>query len=463
VPLVLHNTLTRRKEVFRPIDLARVGLYVCGPTVYSFAHIGNARPVIVFDLLFRLLRRLYGAGHVVYVRNITDVDDKIIAAAAANGETIRDLTDRTQAVYQADMAALNNLRPSSEPRATEHIAQMVRMIEALIAAGHAYAAENHVLFAIESMPEYGRLSGRSLDDMIAGARVEVAPYKRHPGDFVLWKPSTEAQPGWDSPWGRGRPGWHIECSAMSEAQLGEHFDIHGGGIDLIFPHHENELAQSVCAHGGRPFVNIWMHNAFLDMEGEKMSKSLGNIQTVHELLDEAPGEALRYAMLTAHYRDPLDWTGERVRQAKASLDRFYVALRAAAEISPIYPVTPAVLPALEDDLNTPLAQSVLHELATTLNKAEGFQQKAEAKGALLASGQLMGFLEQDPETWLRWQPKSAGGGLSDAEVDALIAARRAARAARDFAEADRLRKLLTDGGIILEDKPDGTIWRRAGL
>jgi len=462
VPLVLHNTLTRRKEAFRPLDPNRVRLYVCGPTVYNLAHIGNARPFIVFDLLFRLLRRLYGEAHVVYARNITDVDDKIIDAARSRGETILNLTERTTIVFHEDMAAVNNLPPTLEPRATEHIGQMVAMIEVLIAKGHAYEAEGHVLFAVESMPDYGKLSGRPLDDMIAGARIEVAPYKRQPGDFVLWKPSTEAQPGWDSPWGRGRPGWHIECSAMSEAHLGEHFDIHGGGLDLIFPHHENELAQSVCAHGGRPFVNVWMHNAFLDMEGEKMSKSLGNIRTVHELLDEAPGEALRYAMLTAHYRDPMDWTGERVRQAKTALDRFYVALRATAGIEPIFPVTPAVLPALEDDLNTPLAQSVLHELVTTLNKAETTQEKAEAKGALLASGRLMGLLEQDPEAWLRWRPK-ADQGFSDAEVEALIAARRAARASKDFAEADRLRKQLTEAGIILEDKPEATIWRRGGL
>ena len=462
MPLVLHNTLTRRKEEFRPLDPARVRMYVCGPTVYNLAHIGNARPVIVFDLLFRLLRRLYGENHVVYARNITDVDDKIIEAARVKGETIRDLTDRTGRIYAADMAALNNLVPTIQPRATEHIGEMVRMIEALIANGHAYAAEGHVLFAVESMAEYGRLSGRSLDDMVAGARVEVAPYKRHPGDFVLWKPSNEQQPGWDSPWGRGRPGWHIECSAMAETHLGEHFDIHGGGLDLIFPHHENELAQSVCAHGGRPFVNIWMHNAFLDLEGEKMSKSLGNIRTAHELLDEAPGEALRYAMLTAHYRDPLDWTGERLREAKAALDRFYGALRKTAEIEPVFPITPAVLPALEDDLNTPLAQAVLHELASNLNKAETIPQKAAAKGALLASGRLMGFFEQDPEIWLRWQPKSASG-LTDEQVDGLIAARREARAARNFAEADRLRLALTEGGIILEDGPQGTIWRRGGL
>jgi len=462
VPLVLHNTLTRRKEAFRPLDPNRVRLYVCGPTVYNLAHIGNARPFIVFDLLFRLLRRLYGEAHVVYARNITDVDDKIIDAARSRGETILNLTERTTIVFHEDMAAVNNLPPTLEPRATEHIGQMVAMIEVLIAKGHAYEAEGHVLFAVESMPDYGKLSGRPLDDMIAGARIEVAPYKRQPGDFVLWKPSTEAQPGWDSPWGRGRPGWHIECSAMSEAHLGEHFDIHGGGLDLIFPHHENELAQSVCAHGGRPFVNVWMHNAFLDMEGEKMSKSLGNIRTVHELLDEAPGEALRWAMLTAHYRDPLDWTGERLYQANKSLDKCYLPLREVTDIEPIEPVTPAVLPTLEDDLNTPLAQSVIYELARNLNKAKTTREKAEAKGALLASGRLMGFLQQDPEAWFRWQPKAARG-FSNAAIESLIAARRQARADRNFAEADRLRKQLTEAGIILEDKPEATIWRRGGL
>jgi cysteinyl-tRNA synthetase len=460
VPLVLHNTLSRRKEEFRPIDPDRVRFYVCGITVYNYAHIGNARPVIVFDLLFRVLRHRYGEGKVTYVRNITDVDDKIIEAARTSGKSIREITDRTTEIYQADMAALHNLPPTLEPRATDHIEPMIDMIEALIARDHAYAAEGHVLFAVSSMPDYGRLSGRSLDEMIAGARVEVAPYKRHPGDFVLWKPSDDTQPGWDSPWGRGRPGWHIECSAMSDKHLGEHFDIHGGGIDLIFPHHENELAQSVCAHDGRPFVNVWMHNAFLDLGGEKMSKSLGNFQVVHELVKAYPGEALRYAMLTAQYRDPLDWNDERIRQAKIALDRFYGALRAVSAIEPVWPAVPAVLPALEDDLNTPLAQSVLHELATALNKAEKTAEKAKAKGALLASGRLMGFLNQDAEAWFRWQPEGADG-LADTEVETLILARREARARRDFAEADRLRKELIDAGITLEDGPQGTIWRRA--
>jgi cysteinyl-tRNA synthetase len=457
--LTLYNTLTRRKEALRPIDPERVRLYVCGPTVYSFAHIGNARPVVVFDLLFRLLRQAYGADHVVYARNITDIDDKIIDAARANGEPISALTERTTALFHADMAALNCLPPSIEPRATTHVGGMIAMIEALIASGHAYAAEGHVLFAVASMPAYGCLSRRSQDDMLAGARVEVAPYKQAPGDFVLWKPSSDDQPGWDSPGGRGRPGWHIECSAMSEQHLGRHFDIHGGGIDLIFPHHENEIAQSVCAHGGEAFVNVWMHNGFVEVEGEKMSKSIGNVLVVHDLIKQHPGEALRWAMLSAHYRDPIDWTAERLRQARASLDRCYTALRAVAGMAPVFPETPGVTAALTDDLNTPLAQSVIHEQVTTLNKAEGDAEKARAKGALLASGRLMGFLEADPEAWFRWQPEGAAG-LDDAAVDALVAARAAARKARDFQESDRIRTRLADAGITLDDGPQGTTWRR---
>ncbi len=462
MPLALYNTATRRKEDFRPIDPTNVRMYVCGPTVYSYAHIGNARPVIVFDLLFRVLRAVYGEAHVTYARNITDVDDKIIAAAAKSGETIRAVTERTGIQYDRDMAAVGALAPSLTPRATEHIADMVRMIEVLIERGHAYAAEGHVLFSVGSMPSYGSLSGRNLDDMIAGARVEVAPYKAAPADFVLWKPAKDGEPGWASPWGHGRPGWHIECSAMAEAHLGETFDIHGGGVDLIFPHHENEIAQSVCAHGGKPFVNLWMHNAFLDFSGEKMSKSLGNVETVHELLKRFPGEALRYAMLSAQYREPLDWNDERVREAKGALDRFYGALRAVSDVEAVYPAEAPVMAALADDLNTPRAQAVLHELATELNKAKTLTAKAEAKGALLASGEIMGFLDQDPEAWFRWRPEGAGG-LDDAAVETLVAARIDARARRDFAEADRLRKELTDAGISLEDGPGGTIWRRAEI
>src|SRR5215831_12560639 len=329
--LTLYNTLTRRKEPFEPLDPMRVRLYVCGPTVYDRAHVGNARCFVVFDVLYRLLREIYGRDHVRYARNITDIDDRINAAARKNGEPIAALTARTTAAFHADLAALGNLPPDVEPRATEHIAQMIAMIEQLIASEHAYVAEGHVLFSVPSDPRYGRLSGRSRDEMIAGARVEVAPYKHDPADFVLWKPSDAETPGWDSPWGRGRPGWHIECSAMSEAHLGETFDIHGGGLDLIFPHHENEIAQSVCAHHGRPFVNIWMHNGFLTAAaGEKMSKSLGNFVTVHELLEEWPGEAIRLALLSGHYREPLEFSRERLAQARQTLDRFYIALREAA-------------------------------------------------------------------------------------------------------------------------------------
>jgi cysteinyl-tRNA synthetase len=377
---------------------------------------------------------------VTYARNITDVEDKINAAAKERGESIRALTERTVEVYRSDMAALGALPPSIEPRATDYIPQMVAMIGILVAGGHAYEAEGHVLFSIASMPEYGRLSGRSLDEMRAGARVEVAPYKRDPGDFVLWKPSTPDLPGWDSPWGRGRPGWHIECSAMSEAHLGETFDIHGGGLDLIFPHHENEIAQSVCAHHGRPFVNVWMHNGFLTAaEGEKMSKSLGNFVTVHELLEDWPGEAIRLALLGGHYREPLEFSRDRLAQAKQMLDRFYIALREAAKAG-IAPLSNryeprAVLEALSDDLNTPLAVARMHELLRDLNVNLQEGRRSEAAGyaaELLESGALLGILQEAPESWLQ-------GGDDHAGIEAAIARRNAARKSRDFAEADRIR------------------------
>jgi cysteinyl-tRNA synthetase len=457
VPLELTNTLTRRKEPFEPIDPAHVGMYVCGPTVYDTAHIGNARPVVVFDVLYRLLKRLY--PKVTYVRNITDVDDRIIERSRASGEVIEVLTARTAARYHADMAAINALPPDVEPRATEHIGHMVALIELLIAKGHAYAAEGHVLFSVGSMPAYGHLSRRSPDELLAGARVEVAPYKRDPGDFVLWKPSPPDVPGWDSPWGRGRPGWHIECSAMSKEHLGTTFDIHGGGLDLIFPHHENEIAQSSCAHGGAALARYWVHNGFVIVEGEKMSKSLGNFFTVHDLLEEVPGEAIRLTLMTTHYRQPLDFTRAALAQAKATLDRWYLALRgdpapAGAE------VPAAVVAALEDDINLPLALSHLHELATVVNKAGSDAAKAKAKGELLASGRLIGLLEQDPEAWFRWAPAGAED-LTDAEIDRLIEARRNARKCKDFAEADRVREELSRRGVILEDGPKGTTWRRS--
>ena len=455
--LSLYNTLTRRKEAFAPLDPANVRMYVCGPTVYDFAHIGNARPVIVFDVLYRVLRDRYGAGHVKYARNITDVDDKINAAAKANNEPIAALTARTAAAFHEDVAALGCLPPDVEPRATQHIAPMIKLIETLIASGHAYVAEGHALFAVPSMPDYGRLSRRDRDELIAGARVEVAPYKRDPADFVLWKPSPPELPGWDSPWGRGRPGWHLECSAMSEVHLGETFDIHGGGLDLIFPHHENEIAQSVCAHRGKPFVKYWLHNGFVTVNGAKMAKSEGNFVTIRDVLKQAPGEAARLAMLTAHYRDPLDWTAERLAEAKRTLDRFYLALRSVEEL-PAEGQGAKARGALDDDLNTPLALAALHEDLAALNKAQTRAEKSRLKGALLDSGRLLGILQQSPESWL----KGASGDAAAAEIEAQIAARNAARKARDFAEADRIRNALALKGILLEDGPGGTTWRRAG-
>jgi cysteinyl-tRNA synthetase len=472
VPLTLYNTLTRQKDIFAPLDAKNVRVYVCGPTVYDFAHIGNARPVIVFDVLYRLLRRIYGADHVRYVRNITDVDDKINAAAKANNESIRDLTERTAQAFHEDVAALGCLPPDVEPRATEHIPPMIAMIERLIAQGHAYVAEGahpnppaqagegmgggkHVLFAVQSDPDYGKLSRRNRDEMIAGARVEVAPYKRDAADFVLWKPSPPDLPGWDSPWGRGRPGWHVECSAMSEAYLGRSFDIHGGGLDLIFPHHENEIAQSECAHEGVPFARYWLHNGFVTVDGAKMAKSEGNFRTIREVLKEAPGEAARLAMLMGHYRDPLDWTADRLAQAKLGLDRFYLALRSVGDEAQ-GGMPASVQAALDDDLNTPLAISALYELLSELNKATTAVEKARLKGELLASGTVLGLLQQDPEVWLKGKEDDA------MSIENRIAARNAARKARDFALADKIRMQLAIEGIVLEDKPDGTTeWRRA--
>jgi cysteinyl-tRNA synthetase len=466
--LSLYNTMTRRKEVFEPIDPANVRLYVCGPTVYDLAHIGNARPVVVFDVLFRLLRREYGVEHVTYVRNITDVDDKINAAAAANKEPIRVLTERTAAAFHDDMEALGATRPTLEPRATDHIPQMIGMITRLIDDGFAYEAEGHVLFSIAAMPSYGRLSGRSLDDMRAGARVEVAPYKRDAGDFVLWKPSPDDLPGWDSPWGRGRPGWHLECSAMSEAHLGDTFDIHGGGLDLIFPHHENEIAQSVCAHGGKELARFWMHNGFVTAAaGEKMSKSEGNFVTIRDLLKDWSGEAIRLALLGGHYREPLEFSVERLTQAKLTLDRYYLALRGAMKgglpVASGGLVPPAIVEALEDDLNTPLALARMHELLRDLNNAlqkNKLEVAAPLAADLLTTGDLLGLLQYDPDFWL--QGKQASGPADDAAaIEALIAQRLAARQSRDFAEADRIRDELAAQGIILEDKPGNkTEWRR---
>ncbi len=458
--LVLHNTLTRRKQAFEPLVPDRVGMYVCGPTVYDYPHIGNGRAAVVFDVLYRVLKR--GYAHVTYVRNITDVEDKINEAAAANGESIRSLTTRTERAYLEDTEALGVLPPDASPRVTEHIAEIVAMIETLIAKGHAYAAEGHVLFAVASYADYGKLSRRSVEEMIAGARVEIAPYKRDPADFVLWKPSGPELPGWDSPWGRGRPGWHIECSAMVERHLGETIDIHGGGNDLLFPHHENEVAQSTCAHGGKLFARFWLHNGMLTVDGEKMSKSLGNFFTIRDVRARVPGEAIRFYLLTAHYRQPLDWTRDGLKAARETLDRFYLALRRLAAVPAAdAPPSAAVVAALEDDLNTPLAIAELHALLAQLNKADDAKAQAALKGALLAAGRLLGVLESDPERWFAWTPPHAPA-IDEAFVRERIDARNAARKAKDFATADRIRAELQANGVTIEDGPAGTTWRRTG-
>lgn len=458
--IVLYNTLSARKEVFEPLQPDRVTMYVCGPTVYNLAHIGNARPVVVFDVLFRLLQTQY--REVIYARNITDVDDKIIAAARDSGRSIEDVTAEFTNKYREDMAALNALPPTLEPHATHHIDGMIALTETLLAKGHAYVSEGHVLFAVESMPDYGRLSGRSLDDMLAGARVEVADYKRHPGDFVLWKPAAAEDPGWDSPWGRGRPGWHLECSAMIRAHLGETIDIHGGGRDLIFPHHENEIAQSRCAHGG-DYVRYWMHNAYLDIDGEKMSKSLGNFRTVRELLAHYRGEVLRFALLSAHYRSPLNFSTDLLAQAEANLGGFYTALRGVQDVpvperDDIDLSAEGFYCALEDDLNTPLAIAELHALAKQLHKAAE-ADKPRLKARLLAAGKLLGILQQEPEAWL--QGGAAADDIAPEAIEALIAERQAAKQDRDFARADAIRQQLLDAGVELEDGREGTLWRRA--
>ncbi|MEY1661084.1 cysteine--tRNA ligase [Isoalcanivorax beigongshangi] len=456
--LHLHNTLTGRKDVFTPIDPERVTMYVCGPTVYNYVHIGNARPVVAFDVLFRLLQRLY--PNVVYARNITDIDDKIITAARDNGEPIEALTGRFAEAFADDMAALGALPPSIVPHATDHVGDMVALISTLIDKGHAYAAEGHVLFAVQTMPDYGALSRRSLDDMLAGARVEVAPYKRYAGDFVLWKPSNEDQPGWDSPWGRGRPGWHIECTAMIARHLGPLIDIHGGGADLIFPHHENEIAQGSCAHG-TDYVRYWLHNGYINIDGEKMSKSLGNFRLVRDLLGHFPGEVLRFALLSAHYRSPLNFSEELLNQARATLDGLYYALlgrgdAVSAEADYQLPDDHPVLAALCDDLNTPEAISALHRLASELNKADA-ADKPRRKAELLAAANLMGLLQQDAESWFH---QGKAGSLDADAIEALIAERTAAKSARDFARADAIRAELEAADVILEDTREGTRWTR---
>jgi cysteinyl-tRNA synthetase len=461
----LHNTLTGRKEVFVPQDPNRVTMYVCGPTVYNLVHIGNGRPAVVFDVLFRLLAARY--PQVIYARNITDVEDKINAAAAAEGIPIEQLTERYTAAYEADVRALGNLEPTLTPRATHHIAEMIAMIQALIERGHAYAADGHVLFNVPSDPRYGELSKRSLEDMLDGARVEVAPYKRDPKDFVLWKPSPPELPGWDSPWGRGRPGWHIECSAMIRKHLGATIDIHGGGSDLTFPHHENEFAQGRGVAPDEAFARYWLHNGMLTLGNEKMSKSVGNVLTLRDLLARHGGEVLRYALLSGHYRSPLAWSEELIAQAQASLDRIYRALADAPPSNVVHPeqfrdkrideFPPAVVAALADDLNTPAALAALHGMVGDMHRANDTEQVRALHDGLLAGGWLLGLLTREPEAYFK-----SGSALDAAEIERLIAARDAARAARDFRGADAIRDELSARGIELEDTRDGTRWKVRG-
>lgn len=456
--LHLYNTLSRRLEAFVPLVTHQPTMYVCGPTVYNYVHIGNARGPVVFGVLAALLRRRFGGLR--YARNITDVDDKINAAAKDLGTPISAITDKYAAAYREDMAALGvsgEFAPDIEPAATAHMPQMIAMIERLIADGHAYAAEGHVLFAVASFDGYGKLSRRDTEEMLAGARVEVAPYKRDAGDFVLWKPSTDDLPGWDSPWGRGRPGWHIECSAMAEAHLGETIDIHAGGVDLAFPHHENEVAQSECAHGGAPFARWWLHNGMLNFGGAKMAKSVGNIQRVHELVKAHPPEALRYALLSAHYRQPLEWSDGLIEQSVRTLDRLYGTLRDLGDVQADAAIPPSIEAALDDDLNTPTALAEIARIAGEGRKAATPEEKSALKAQLLGAGRVLGLLQQDPRAWFA----RGAGSDDDARIQALIDERLEAKKSRDFARADAIRQQLADEGILLEDTPQGVRWKRA--
>lgn len=455
--LTLYNTLSRSKELFAPLQPGRVSVYVCGPTVYNRPHIGNARPAVVFDVLVRYLRTVYD---VTYVRNITDVDDKINAAAEESGESIEVVAARHIDDYHADMAALGVLPPDVEPHATHHIGEMIAMIESLIARGHAYAAEGHVLFRVTSFDDYGKLSRRDRRQLIDGARVEVAPYKEDAGDFVLWKPSTADQPGWDSPWGRGRPGWHIECSAMAGKHLGASIDIHGGGNDLIFPHHENEIAQSTCAHDGKLFARFWLHNGFVNVDHTKMSKSLGNVILVRDLLDRSPGEVVRLALLNAHYRQPLDWSDDVLTESHRKLERLYNALRKVSGWEDDWQneaPDAEFVAALEDDLNTPRALAALFALVREINR-DGPEALSAAR-RLRASAAMLGLLNGDPA---HWSAGAAPGDIDPDEINRLLEQRTRARAEKNFAEADRIRDQLTDMGVVIEDSPDGPQWRLSG-
>lgn len=453
----LFNTLSGRKEDFKPIDSQNVRMYVCGPTVYDHAHLGNIKTSVVFDALYRLLRHIYGYNHVTYVSNITDIDDKIINKSLQSGKSIEEITKQTYQWYIDDMAKLNVLSPNFRPKATEYINEMIELVQLLLANGHAYEAQGHVLFDVESMPTYGFLSKRSRKEMLAGARIEVADYKKNPEDFVLWKPSTGEQPGWNSPWGFGRPGWHLECSAMSSKLLGNSFDIHGGGSDLIFPHHENECAQSMCAYPDDDFAHYWVHGGMLMVNGVKMSKSLGNFYTLEQVLEKAPAEALRLTFLTGHYHQPFNFTFEGLDIAKQTLDKFYNALLRVKDVAKDEQAKPdeRIVQALEDDLNTPLALSYLHELVGDLNKATNQDVMSQIKSTLLASANLLGLLYQNPEVWFKGE-----AGEKTQDIESLIAERTTAKKAKDFAKADKIRDELKAQGIILEDSPTGTTWKK---
>jgi cysteinyl-tRNA synthetase len=458
--LSLHNTLTRKKETFKPVDPQRVTLYACGPTVYNYVHIGNARPAVVFDTLYRILRSIY--PNVVYARNITDIDDKIINAANELDKSIDFISKQYSAAYIDDMLALNTLQPDVTPYATQHIPEMIAMVETLIEKGHAYTpegdAQGHVLFSVQSMPDYGHLSNRTLEDMVAGARVEVADYKRYSGDFILWKPSLDTEPGWDSPWGRGRPGWHLECSAMIKKHLGDTIDIHAGGQDLIFPHHENEIAQSCCANDHKPLANFWMHNGFINIDGEKMSKSLGNFRLVRDLLKQYPGEVLRYALLSSHYRSEQNFSKNLLDSAWRSLDTLYGFIRGLGHVESVLDTQGIGYRALLDDLNTPVAISELYKLAKEVNQLSGDEQLEKAS-ELMGLANILGLLQQDPEQWFT---QSRGDQeISAEQIEVLISQRAQAKQNKDYAGADAIRKQLLDQGVVLEDSREGTQWRRS--
>ena len=457
--LTVYNTASRQKEEFQPLDAQHIKMYVCGPTVYNLIHIGNARPLVAFDVLFRVLQQEY--PKVTYARNITDIDDKIMKAAQEEGVPISELSARYASEYDADARELGALPPSIVPYATDHIPHMISMIERLIEKGHAYEAQGHALFDVQSMPDYGKLSNRSLEDMLDGARVEVAPYKKYAGDFVLWKPSSDEEPGWDSPWGYGRPGWHLECSAMIEAHLGDTIDIHGGGRDLIFPHHENEVAQSCCAHDGKQYVRYWMHNGYLNIDGEKMSKSLGNFRTVRELLKQYRGEVIRFALLSAQYRSELDFSRELLEQSRASIDSLYGFLRENISVETDDGIDISAEPvyqALLDDLNTPVAISELHALCKSLSGASE-SEKTRIKTVILKAGYLLGILQQDPDHW--FQQSAGTDDISAEQIESLIEERQQAKLDKDYARADEIRQQLQQQGVLLEDSREGTKWKRA--